>query len=405
MTEPTAERVQRKTQAMRYVASLDGLRALAALGVVIIHTESEANASIPVYVVTGTITGPFFMLFFAISGFVLYRGWARRHLAMGVRRDPNAPKAAPKVADGGADGRTAKYLLRRLIRIYPLYWVVATAALLVSDNTGKEHSVMDLVQVYLLLPFPNTNALVELGLGIVVWTLIIDIVFYAYVALHGMVMTKVIKATRKRHTPFSVESAVLITMGAVILFAALFVPAPLSALVCLPMGMYFAVIEARQDQLGHLLSGVESMVKAWPVWIIMFVVLAPLVDLIAIEAENYGEFLSAKPGIHMLLVLVGSWLLIHVLWAPPQWPVPRFFRSPFMRTAGLLTYGTYLWHPVILILLDQNLPDGSLPVYLVITVFGSVALASITYVLVERPLGRIRGDMRKVETDVVTNTT
>jgi peptidoglycan/LPS O-acetylase OafA/YrhL len=405
VTEPTAERAQRRTQAIRYVASLDGLRALAALGVVIIHTESEAGASIPVYVVTGTITGPFFMLFFAISGFVLYRGWARKHLAMGVRRDPNAPRAATKAADGGADGRTMQYLLRRLIRIYPLYWVVATAALLVSDNTGKDHSILDLIQVYLLLPFPNTNALVELGLGIVVWTLIIDIVFYGYVAVHGIVMSKVIRATRKRHTPFSVESTVLIAMCAVILFAALFVPAPLSALVCLPLGMYFAVIEARQDQLGHQLSGVKTMVRAWPVWVILYLVLAPLVDLIAIEAENYGEFLSAKPGIHMLLVLAGILLLTHVLWAPPSMPIPRFFRSPFMRTAGLLTYGTYLWHPVILILLDQNLPDAGLGVYLVITVFGSIALASVTYVLVERPLGRIRGDMRKVETDVVTNKT
>lgn len=401
MTDPTAERAQRRTQAIRYVASLDGLRALAALGVVIIHTESEANASIPVYVVTGTITGPFFMLFFAISGFVLYRGWARKHLAMGTRR----ASSAPKTADGGADGRTMQYLLRRLIRIYPLYWVVATAALLVSDNTTKDHSIMDLVQVYLLLPFPNVDALVELGLGIVVWTLIIDIVFYAYVALHGMVMSKVIRATRKRHSPFKVESTVLITMCVVILVAALFVPAPLSALVCLPLGMYFAVIEAKQDQLGRQLSGIATMVRVWPVWVVLYLVLAPLVDLIAIEAESYGEFLSAKPGIHMLLVLAGILLLVHVLWAPPEWPVPRFFRSPLMRTAGLLTYGTYLWHPVILILLDQNLPDGSLPVYLVITVVGSIALAAITYVLVERPLGRIRGDMRKVETDVVANPT
>ena len=40
----------------------------------------------------------------------------------------NASTAGPKAADGGADGRTAKYLVRRLLRIYPLYWVVATAA-------------------------------------------------------------------------------------------------------------------------------------------------------------------------------------------------------------------------------------------------------------------------------------
>jgi peptidoglycan/LPS O-acetylase OafA/YrhL len=386
--------VQRRKKSLQYVASLDGLRALAALGVVIIHTESEAGASITLYVITGTITGPFFLLFFAISGFVLYRGWAHRHMAMGERKgDPARVKGT---ADGGSDGRTGKYLLRRLIRIYPLYWVVATAALLVSDNTDG-HTPLDILQVYLLLPWPNPDALLELGLGIVVWTLIIDIIFYVYIAFHGMVMTKVIRKLRRRHTVFSIESTVLLTMSGLILFTALFVPIPLSALVCLPMGMWFAVIEAKQDRIGRLLPGVDATVRAWPIWIGMYVVLAPLVDMIAIQTETYGEFLSTKPGIHMLLVLVGFWLLVHVLWAPQDWPVPRFLRSEGMRKAGLLTYGTYLWHPVILMVLRQSYPDLGIGAYLVITVSGSITLAAITYVLVERPLSRIRVGMRQPE--------
>jgi hypothetical protein len=228
--EPSRD--QRRAKAIQYVAALDGLRAIAALGVVIIHTESEAGASITTYVITGTLAGPFFMLFFAISGFVLYRGWARKNLAVGDRRAPAAAKRGS--ADGGADGRAGKFLLRRLLRIYPLYWVVATAALLVSDDTG--YSAMDIIQVYLLLPFPNLDALVSLGLGIVVWTLIIDIVFYVYVAIHGPVMHQVVRKLHRRWTPFKIETTVLLTMSAVILFAALFVPAPLSALVCLPDG-------------------------------------------------------------------------------------------------------------------------------------------------------------------------
>ena len=95
------------------------------------------------------------------------------------------------------------------------------------------------------------------------------------------------------------------------------------------------------------------------------------------------------------------WLLINVLWGPKHWPFARFLASPFMRKAGLLTYGTYLWHPVILSLINQHLPDAGMLGYLLITVLGSIALASITYVLVERPLGRVRGDMRKVEIDMV----
>lgn len=388
-------RAQRKAKAIQYVAALDGLRAIAALGVVIIHTESEANASITTYVITGTITGPFFMLFFAISGFVLYRGWARKNLAIG---DPKAPAAARRgTADGGADGRAGKFLLRRLIRIYPLYWVVATAALLVSDNTDG-HSLMDIIQVYLLLPFPNLDALVDLGLGIVVWTLIIDILFYVYVAIHGPVMHAVVGKLHRRWTPFQIETTVLLAMSAVILVTALFVPAPLSALVCLPLGMWFAVIEGQQDRLGHQLPGVRAMVNAWPLWIFLYVTLAPIMDMIAISAaEDYGSFLSSMPGIHMLLVLVGFLLLINVLWGPKHWPLPRLLSSRFMRQAGLLTYGTYLWHPVILIVLGQRFPDGSMLLYQSVTIVGSIALAFVTYTLVERPLARVRVGMRAPE--------
>ena len=386
---PPISRDQRRARALQYVAALDGLRALAALGVVIIHTESEADASILTYVITGTLTGPLFMLFFAISGFVLYRGWARKHLAM----TDGAPRARASAA-GGADGRTSKYLLRRLLRIYPLYWVVATTALLVADT---DHAIgpMDLVQVYLLLPFPDPDALLSLGLGIVVWTLIIDIVFYVYVAIHGPAMTAVIRRLRHRATPYQIETAVLLGMSAAILVGALFVPAPLSALVCLPIGMWFAVIEAEQDRLGRRLAGVDAMVNAWPLWLGAFVVIAPLIDLIAVQASDYGEFLSSMAGIHMLLVLAGILLFINVLWGPRHWPLQRFLESPFMRTAGLLTYGTYLWHPVVLIVLHQRAPDGGMLLYQVVTVVGSIALASITYVLVERPLSSVRLQMRR----------
>lgn len=393
MTSVPVDRTARRQQSLKYIASLDGLRAMAALGVVIIHTESAANASITTYVITGTIAGPFFMLFFAISGFVLYRGWARRHLATGERRNQ---ALARKVADGGADGRTGRFLLRRLIRIYPLYWVVATAALLVSDSTDG-HGALDIIQVYLLLPFPNPQALVDLGLGIVVWTLIIDVIFYVYVAIHGPVMTRVVRSLHHRHTPFAIETTVLLTMSAVILFAALFVPAPLSALVCLPIGMWFAVIEAEQDRLGRRLDGVSQMVRTWPIQLALFVVLAPIVNLVAIQASSYGEFLSSKPLIHMALVLFGCLLLIHVLWAPKSYPFPRFLASRFMRTAGVLTYGTYLWHPVILIVLQEQWPDGGMTRYQVVTIFGSIGLAAITFALVERPLARVRVGMRTPE--------
>ncbi|MEO6989021.1 MAG: acyltransferase [Aquihabitans sp.] len=400
MIEPEAaplDRAQRREKSIRYVAALDGLRALAALGVMLIHIVSHAGGSITTYVVVGSVAGPFFVLFFAISGFVLYRGWARKHLALGDRTAGRAPRAA---AAGGADGRTVKYLLRRLLRIYPLYWVVATAALLVTNN-ATPHTPLDILQVYLLLPFPNPDALVNFGLGIVVWTLVIDVLFYLYVAIHGPVMTSLIKRLRHRHTPFSIETTVLLGMSAVILVCALFVPAPLSVLVCLPLGMWFAVIEAQQERLGRRLSGIDTMVKAWPVWIVMYMIVSPTTIRIATQSENYGALLETKPGIHMLLVFGGFLLLINVVFGPRHWPFQRFLVSPFMRTAGLLTFGTYLWHPVVLIVLRQQGIDDMFLAG-VVTIVASVTLASITYFLLEKPLADLRLKMRKPDSPVPT---
>ena len=394
MTETirTAAPSRRKEQAIRYVAALDGLRAMAALGVLIIHTESEAHASITTYVVTGAVVGPLFMLFFAITGFVLYRGWARKHLAMGDTK----PAMRKATADGGADGRTLKYLLRRLVRIYPLYWVVATTMLLLSKNTA-DHSAMDIVQVYLLLPFPNIEALVGLGLGIVVWTLIIDVAFYIYVTIHGPLVSMAIGRLRHRTTPFRIETAILLSLCAVILASDFWVPAPMAALVCLPLGMWFAVIEAEQDRLQRQLSGVRTMIRAWPVWLLLYVTASPPVIWIATHAKSYDELIVTRPGVHMLLALFGILLLVTILWGPKDWPIQRFLNSKMVRTAGLLTYGTYLWHPVVLFLLNKHWPDAGMLIYQVVTLVASVVLATITYRLIERPLARLRVDMRAPE--------
>ncbi len=391
-TAPVGAPSRRKEQAIRYVAALDGLRAMAALGVLIIHTESEAKASITTYVITGAAVGPLFLLFFAITGFVLYRGWARKHLAMGELQ-PVKTKAA---ADGGADGRTLKYLLRRLVRIYPLYWVVATAMLVLSDNTA-DHSVLDIVQVYLLLPFPNTEALIGLGLGIVVWTLIIDVAFYLYVTVHGPMVSAVIRRFRHRTTPFRIETTILLTMSAVILLSDFWIPVPMAALVCLPLGMWFAVIEAEQDRLKRHLTAVRTMVKAWPVWLLLYVTAAPPVIWFAATATSYDELLITRPVIPMLLAFFGILLLIVILWGKKDWPLQRFLNSKIVRTAGLLTYGTYLWHPVVLTLLNKHWPDAGMAIYQAVTLVGSVTLATITYQLIERPLARIRVDMRSAE--------
>lgn len=384
-------RDQRRSQAIRYVNALDGIRALAALGIVIIHTESEADASMLVYGLTGFITGPFFMSFFIITGFVVYRGWARRHLA--THDPPSVGRAG--TADGGSDGRRGRFLLRRLIRIYPLYWVVATTAMIVgSEASDHSYGIIDRIQVYLLLPWPRLDNLVELGLGLIVWTLVLDVFFYVYVTIHGAVMTRVVAAFPTT-SPFRVELAVLIPMIAVPFLLSPFVPAPIAVLACLPIGMMGAVFEAHHDRTGRRVAIVQVAVEYWALWLGIALVIGPYYVWTIRDLDDFVELLTDVWPIPGLLVVGSAFLLCTVLWGPRRWPFNRLLSSEQMQIAARYTYGLYLWHPVIHIVLREQFPNTSLGENLLITIIGSSALAFVTYHLLEEPLTRVRSRLRQ----------
>lgn len=375
---------------MRYVTALDGIRAFAAFGIVLIHTESEAKSSLLVYGMTGLLTGPFFMSFFIITGFVAYRGWARRHLAA---HDPK--ETGPKgTADGGSDGRRSSFLLRRLIRIYPLYWIVATCAMILSSGSADHtYTVLDRLQVYLLLPFPRFENLMELGLGLIVWTLVMDVFFYVFVSLWGAVMDRLIRALPDAD-PFRVEMWVLVPMLIIPVALAPFVAAPAAAISCLPLGMILATFEAKHDRIGRLLAVPRALVEYWWLWLILTFTIGPYYVWSIRDLDDYMAPLTEIWPIPALLVLASVMLLSSVLWGPRRWPLNRMFNSEAMRKMSRYTYGLYLWHPVIHIVLREHLPDANLWENLLITTIGSLALAFTTYHLLEEPLGRVRARLR-----------
>lgn len=391
MVSAEAQRDKRRAQAIKYVGALDGIRALAALGVVIIHTESEAGVSMATYVITGAFAGPLFMSFFAITGFVLYRGWARRHLAIHDPKPELVPGATGS-ADGGSDGKKSQFLLRRLIRIYPLYWLVATAAMFVAE--GESFSVTERIQVYLLSPWPDPDNLIRMGLGLVVWTLVIDIAFYVFVTVHGSVMSLIIKRVT-RYSPFVVEHLAIVPMFVLPIVISPFVSIPLTAICSLPLGMWGAVVEAQQDRLGRPLKATVLIVGQWRVWLTIAVILGPVVvwDIID-RSETYDELIADTWAVVLLLVLASGAILGSVLWGKRTWPLNRLLASRGLQKFGLLTYGLYLWHPVVLKLLDKHLPNGNVITYEILTVSGSLAIAFVTYSLVEKPLSGVRTRLR-----------
>src|SRR5689334_18236758 len=130
--EPLAEPRERGPRTQ--FECIDGLRAIAALSVLVLHTTFataiQNGVAMSTYVVRLEVG---VAVFFVLSGFLLYRPFVAAHLS--------AAEAPPKT----------RYLTRRFARIFPAYWValVATLVLLSPQYNWKDWLIFGgLFQIY-----------------------------------------------------------------------------------------------------------------------------------------------------------------------------------------------------------------------------------------------------------------
>ncbi|WP_433223202.1 acyltransferase family protein [Microtetraspora malaysiensis] len=144
--------------------SLDGIRALAALGVLLFHVAIETGAALRNGFVGGLLArGEVGVpIFFTLSGLLLYRPWAQSALS------------------GGREPDTQTYLWKRLFRIMPAYWLVVVVALLLW---AEEHRTDAWTWTEMLLLLHNYDidhwwfGLGPRGLG-QMWSLSVEVAFY-----------------------------------------------------------------------------------------------------------------------------------------------------------------------------------------------------------------------------------
>lgn len=154
--------------------SLDGIRALAAMMVLVFHVATETGDSLAPGVIGGLLSAfdlavP---LFFALSGVLLYRPWARAALA-GVR----GPRARP-------------YLWRRAARVFPAYWLVAVVALLVysQEEIGSPRYWWEVLSLTFVFDTdPSWVGTGPYGLG-QMWSLSVEVSFYLLLPLFGLLL-------------------------------------------------------------------------------------------------------------------------------------------------------------------------------------------------------------------------
>ncbi|MEO6989020.1 MAG: acyltransferase, partial [Aquihabitans sp.] len=361
-----------------WVTSIDGLRVIAAGFLVIFHVAAEKQIPTEWMQAIVALMLPMWATFFVISGYVLYRPWTMAQARMSLG-DGQPPARDP-------DGGIWSFWLRRALRLYPLYWVVQGTALLLS-GPGELSGIGDWLQVITLFPLPNIQVIIHHGLGIIVWTLILELGFYLYLPFHARLVTSSIRSG----TSFVVANAVPL----LVLFAGLAYLGSTSARLlgvacCIVVGMGIAALDGWQQTLRRWAPSIRWFSRN-PIIVLPVVVAAWAVGTLVDRRDHdhsllFGTYLHVHLATMMIVPFV---VILPAIFGSPQSQYRRFLSSAPMRFLGPLTFGVYLWHYPLIRWTGRHI---DLPVLALIlwAMVGALALAFVTYRLVELPIEKLR---------------
>jgi peptidoglycan/LPS O-acetylase OafA/YrhL len=374
-----------------FIQGFDGLRAIAALLVVVVHvslTSGYTNRSqVGAYTARGEIG---VSVFFLISGFLLYRPFVAS--ALGGRSGP----------------RLRSYLLRRALRIVPLYWI----ALLFTCLLGEWHNIGGfsglLGHAFFLQIYSNHWILHGINQA---WSLCIEVTFYLALPVWAAGM-RWLDRRRDASRPTTPEAILRRELSAL---AVLYVASLLFrwwadsaghgqthlARNWLPaygdhfaLGMALAVVSTYVAQTGKLpvvlrwLTKPGADVASWIVAAFIFYVASRHIGLTIAPLDVGGAGVDLKKEI--TYGLFGFFLLLPAVFGRPRHGViRRLLASRPLSLIGLVSYGIYLWHQLVVSELQKHtswtLFHAPFLGLLAVTVAITLVVSTLTYLGVERP--------------------
>lgn len=413
INEQVGESAPNTARSDGWLPALEGLRAIAVLGVVVHHvsflsglTNSFAR---PAGVLARLDVGV--AIFFALSGFLLYRPF----VSAAIHGQPQPP--------------VRRYLWHRALRILPGYWAMAVVAL-VWLNIDYLRSVWDWAIPFLLAQIYQP---LRLPVGMEqTWSLATEATFYL-----ALPVIAVLARRMGGRTPLQ-RARRHLTLGVVLVLAGLTwnayahgpdSPLPGLAVLWLPafldwfgVGIMLAVLASWPANssssvfLGGLTGsgpgrGDEDLWSATPrglrvstfapgtSWLVagalLWIASTPIAGPRGVEPATPVESVIE----HVVFLLV-AWCVIAPLVGRGSGGVPRaLLDRPVIRFLGRISYGIFLWHllalEVCFRLLGFTRMNSSFWVLLVLTLALTIPVAAASYYLIERPTQRLRRFLRR----------
>ncbi|ABG96972.1 probable acyltransferase [Rhodococcus jostii RHA1] len=351
-----------------FIPALEGMRGLAALGVLVTHVAFQTGAThVPVL---GRIWGRFDLavaVFFALSGFLLWRSHAGAARGMGP-----------------AQG-IVRYWISRATRILPAYWVAVAVVLTFLPTANASYRTwwanLGLVQVF--VPLTLTDGLTQM------WSLSVEVAFYLVLPLLAFALVRLRGPAARLRVPAILA---LIAVSLTWAFVPVSTPGGIHHDNWLPgylpwFGAGMLLAELAVSPPGRMHRWAHHRVR-------MFLVAAVAFALTATDLAGPEGLVRPEPWQYAVKMALGA-VISFALMAPlvlSDTSTHRYLASPLALAVGRWSYGIFIWHLAVLSIVFPVFGlvpfTGHFVYILFLTTVMSVAVASASYALVEEPARR-----------------